>query len=148
MHSMGVCPWKRPWNSSWCKCRCLCVVGTTRYQHRTPVLPKLHWLLMIITYKDLHGPRPRNLKDRLTLLTSAQSFRLSNGLRRSSACPMSVWGWVAKNLRGGLWTPSNCMIHDSTPTMEFPFCQNPVGYLNSEFSEGSTIRVIPAGFSF
>ena len=66
------------------------LIGTSKYDHMTPVLYKLHWLpvkyriaykIILMTYRALNGLAPNYLRDLLQVYQPASSLRSSGDLR-------------------------------------------------------------------
>ena len=97
------------------------LTGTSKYQHISPVLKKLHWLpirkriefkILLLTWKALNGMAPKYLQDLVMPYTPARSLRSSHqhllktpktrvacGERAFSAAAPSLWNNLPLNLR-------------------------------------------------
>ena len=97
------------------------LTGTSKYQHISPVLKKLHWLpirkriefkILLLTWKALNGMAPKYIQDLVMPYTPAHSLRLSHqlllkmlktqvacGERAFSAAAPSLWNNLPLNLR-------------------------------------------------
>ena len=85
------------------------VSRTRKYEHITPVLIKLHWLLikfriqfkvLLLVYKALNGLAPKYIKELLVHYKPRRHLRLKFGDRAFSISAPRLWNALPQHLKG------------------------------------------------